>query len=71
VQNPLEERKLSSVLLGTKGGSLMGTGWQLFQGVMALLGSIALSYWLFVATPARVKRERRRVSRRSRDTDHS
>ena len=49
----------------------MGTGWQLFQGLMALLGSVALSYWLFVATPARVKRERRRVSRRRRDADRS
>jgi len=47
---------------------LMGMGWQLFQGMLALLGSVALSYWLFVA-PSRAKRERRRAIRRDRDAD--
>jgi len=48
----------------------MGTGWQLFQGVLALLGSVALTYWLFVS-PSRARRERRRAIRRERDADRS
>ena len=44
----------------------MGIGWQLFEGVAALLVSIALSWWLFVA-PSRLKRERRRIAREMKD----
>jgi len=44
----------------------MGTGWQLLEGVAALLVSVALSWWIFVA-PSRVKRERQRIARDMKD----
>jgi len=44
----------------------VGTGWQLLEGVAALLLSIAVTYWLFVS-PSRGKRERRRVARELQD----
>ena len=44
----------------------MGTGWQLFEGILALFGSVALTHWLFVA-PSRAKRERRRLARELKD----
>jgi len=44
----------------------MGLGWQLAEGVLALLASVFLSWWLFVA-PSRAKRERRRVAREMKD----
>lgn len=44
----------------------MGTGWQLLEGVAALLVSVALSWWIFVA-PSRAKRERRRLAREIKD----
>jgi type II secretory pathway component PulM len=44
----------------------MGTGWQLLEGVVALLLSIAVSYWLFVA-PSRARRQRRQEARELRD----
>ncbi len=44
----------------------MGTGWQLVEGVAALLVSVALSWWIFVA-PSRLKRERRRIAREMQD----
>jgi type II secretory pathway component PulM len=44
----------------------MGTGWQLLEGVGALLVSIAFAYWLFVA-PSRAKREARQKARELRD----
>ena len=50
---------------GSKKGR-MGTGWQLLEGVLALLASVVLSWWLFVA-PSRAKRERRRVAREIKD----
>ena len=45
---------------------VMGIGWQLLEGVMALLASVALTWWIFVA-PSRAKRERRRVAREMKD----
>jgi len=48
------------------GGESMSTGWQLLQGVGALIFSVALAYWLFVA-PSRAKRERRESVRQLRD----
>jgi len=44
----------------------MGIGWQLLEGVAALLASVVLSWWIFVA-PSRAKRERRRVAREMKD----
>jgi len=44
----------------------MGTGWQLFEGILELLASIAFTYWLFVA-PSRAKRERQREARELQD----
>ena len=44
----------------------VGMGWQLLEGVAALLLSIAVTYWLFVS-PSRGKRERRRVARELQD----
>ena len=44
----------------------MGTGWQLLEGVAALLVSVAVSYWLFVA-PSRARRTRQRQARELRD----
>jgi hypothetical protein len=38
----------------------------LFEGVLALLGSVAFAYWLFVA-PSRAKRERQREARELQD----
>jgi len=44
----------------------VGTGWQLVEGVAALLLSIAVTYWLFVS-PSRSKRERQRLARELQD----
>ena len=44
----------------------MNTGWQLLEGVLALVGSVLLSWWIFVA-PSRAKRERRRAAREMKD----
>ena len=44
----------------------MGLGWQLMEGIGALLVSVALSWWIFVA-PSRLKRERRRIAREMQD----
>jgi type II secretory pathway component PulM len=44
----------------------MGTGWQLVEGVAALLVSVAVSYWLFVA-PSRARRVRQQEVRDLRD----
>jgi len=44
----------------------MGLGWQLLEGVAALLVSVALSWWIFVA-PSRVRRERQRIAREMKD----
>jgi hypothetical protein len=44
----------------------VGTGWQLFEGIAALLLSIAVTYWLFVS-PSRGKRERQRLARELQD----
>jgi hypothetical protein len=44
----------------------MGIGWQLLEGVAALLVSVALSWWIFVA-PSRVRRERQRIAREMKD----
>jgi type II secretory pathway component PulM len=44
----------------------MGTGWQLLEGVAALLISVFVSYWLFVA-PSRARRQRRQQARELRD----
>jgi hypothetical protein len=44
----------------------MGLGWQLVEGVAALLVSVALSWWIFVA-PSRGKRERQRIAREMKD----
>jgi type II secretory pathway component PulM len=44
----------------------MSTGWQLLEGVGALLISITFAYWLFVA-PSRAKREQRQKARELRD----
>jgi len=44
----------------------MSIGWQLVEGVVALLASVALSWWIFVA-PSRAKRERRRLVREMKD----
>jgi len=44
----------------------VGTGWQLLEGVAALLLSIAVTYWLFVS-PSRAKRDRRRFARELQD----
>jgi hypothetical protein len=43
----------------------MGTGWQLLQGLAALIFSVALAYWLFVS-PSGVARRQRRDSVRKR-----
>jgi hypothetical protein len=45
---------------------VMGTGWQLLEGVLALFASVGLSWWIFVA-PSRSKRERRRLAREMQD----
>jgi type II secretory pathway component PulM len=45
---------------------MVGTGWQLLEGVAALLVSVAVSYWLFVA-PSRARRVRRQEARDLRD----
>lgn len=47
----------------------MGIGWQLLEGVLALLASVALSWWIFVA-PSRARRERQRVTREMKDPRH-
>jgi len=44
----------------------MGTGWQLFEGVLALFISVVFAYWLCVA-PSRAKRERRQEARELQD----
>ena len=44
----------------------MGVGWQLLDGVLALLASVALSWWIFVA-PSRARRARQRVAREMKD----
>jgi len=44
----------------------VATGWQLLEGVAALLLSIAVTYWLFVS-PSRTKRERQRLARELQD----
>jgi len=44
----------------------MGTGWQLLEGIAALLVSVAVSYWIFVA-PSRARRERLQKARDLRD----
>jgi len=44
----------------------VGTGWQLLEGVAALLLSIAVTHWLFVS-PSRAKRERQRLARELQD----
>jgi type II secretory pathway component PulM len=44
----------------------MGIGWQLAEGIAALLFSIAVSYWLFVA-PSRARRQRQQQVRDLRD----
>jgi len=49
-----------------KGSRGVGTGWQLVEGVAALLLSIAVTYWLFVS-PSRSKRERQRLARELQD----
>ena len=36
------------------------------EGVLALIGSILLSWWIFVA-PSRAKRERQRIAREMKD----
>lgn len=45
---------------------LMSIGWQLLEGFLALFGSVALTWWIFVA-PSRAKRERRRMAREMKD----
>ena len=47
----------------------VGTGWQLLEGVAALLLSIDVTYWLFVS-PSRTKRERQRLARELQDPRH-
>jgi len=47
----------------------VATGWQLLEGVAALLLSIAVTYWLFVS-PSRAKRERQRLARDLQDPRH-
>jgi len=44
----------------------MGTGWQLLEGVGALLVAVAFTYWIFVS-PSRTRRERQRLARELRD----
>jgi hypothetical protein len=44
----------------------MGTAWQLVEGIAALMVSIALSWWIFVA-PSRARRERQRMARDLKD----
>jgi len=44
----------------------MGTGWQLAEGIAALLVSVFVSYWLFVA-PSRARRQRQQKARELRD----
>ncbi len=44
----------------------VGMGWQLLEGVAALLLSIAVTYWLFVS-PSRTKRERQLLARELQD----
>ena len=44
----------------------VGMGWQLLEGVAALLLSIAVTNWLFVS-PSRTKRERQRLARDLQD----
>jgi hypothetical protein len=44
----------------------MSTGWQLLEGVLALIGSVLLSWWIFVA-PSRGRRERQRIAREMKD----
>jgi len=44
----------------------MGIGWQLLEGIAALLVSVAVSYWLFVA-PSRARRQRQQQVRELRD----
>jgi len=44
----------------------MGTGWQLLEGLAALLVSVFVSYWLFVA-PSRARRQRQQHARELRD----
>jgi hypothetical protein len=51
---------------GLEKNNTMGLGWQLMEGVGALLVSVALSWWIFVA-PSRLKRERRRIAREMQD----
>jgi hypothetical protein len=43
-----------------------GTGWQLLEGILALFGSVFLTWWIFVA-PSRAKRERQRIAREMKD----
>ena len=54
------------MLIRIKGGVSMGTGWQLFEGVLALFISVVFAYWLCVA-PSRAKRERRQEARELQD----
>ncbi len=44
----------------------MGNGWQLVGGIGALIFSVALTYWLFVA-PSAVRRQRRENARELHD----
>ena len=38
----------------------------MLEGVLTLLGSVALTWWIFVA-PSRAKRERQRLAREMKD----
>jgi type II secretory pathway component PulM len=44
----------------------MSTGWQLLEGVAALVVSVFVTYWLFVA-PSRTRRQRQQQARELRD----
>jgi type II secretory pathway component PulM len=44
----------------------MSTGWQLLEGVAALVVSVFVTYWLFVA-PSRARRQRQQQARELRD----
>ena len=45
---------------------VMSTGWQLMEGVAALVVSVLITYWLFVA-PSRARRQRQQQARELRD----
>jgi hypothetical protein len=44
----------------------MSIGWQLVQGIAALLVSVTLSYWIFVA-PSAARRQARQIARELQD----